>query len=305
MIEKNVSFYSEGKLLQGMLYFPDRMEPGKKYAALLPCSGYNGFNAFYPKLFARSFTEQGFICLGFDYRGFGGSEGEAGRVILDEQADDARNAITFLGHQQEVDPHKIGILGWGMGASHAIRVAAADRRVKAVAGINGFYNGERWLKAVHGYAGWCRILQAVAEDRIQRVLKGKSNVVDSFHHYPLDPITDRHVQVELSGIEGFGRETNIQFTDSMIGMNAEAVIKNISPRSLLIAHGARNMLHPVDESVAAFQAADEPKEYYEIDGEHNDFMYHDHAEYRKLIRALVQFFHKNLHGPRTDVGVFP
>ncbi|RBP85485.1 X-Pro dipeptidyl-peptidase-like protein, partial [Cytobacillus firmus] len=145
MQERQISFYSEGFKLDGTIYLPDDYQQGEKRPAIIPNSGYQGFNEFYPRLFARNLTELGYVCLGFDYRGFAGSEGQQGRVILDEQVQDVRNAITFLQTQDEVNPENIGLIGWGMGASNVVRVAAADKRVKAVAALNGFYNGERWL----------------------------------------------------------------------------------------------------------------------------------------------------------------
>ncbi|MBO9606572.1 MAG: alpha/beta hydrolase [Paenibacillaceae bacterium] len=290
MNEQPISFYSEGLKLKGTLYYPEDYEEGKRYPAVIPNSGYNGFNGFYPKLFARNFTRYGYICLGFDYRGFAESEGERGRVILDEQVADIRNAVTFMAHHPAVDPRKIGILGWGMGASNVIRAAAIDQRIAAVAGLNGFYRGDRWLRSIHTYTNWHHILKEVEEDRIRRVTTGHSLRVDPFLYYPLDPSTDGHVNVELAHIDGFGEQASMQFTESIIELNAEKSAADISPRPLFVAHGKRNLLHPVEESQALFEAARQPKYYYEIDGEHNDFMYHDHPQFQALIRELVHFF---------------
>ncbi|HZG72473.1 MAG TPA: alpha/beta fold hydrolase, partial [Chondromyces sp.] len=170
MIERQVYFYSEGYKLDATLYLPDDYIQGEKRPAIIPNSGYQGFNEFYPRLFARNLTEAGYVCLGFDYRSFANSEGVKGRVILDEQVEDIQNAITFLAMQEEVDPDNIGILGWGMGASNVVRVAANDKRVKAVAALNGFYNGERWLRSIHSYVEWNELVETVEEDRKQRVL---------------------------------------------------------------------------------------------------------------------------------------
>src|SRR5699024_11094977 len=174
VIEKKISFYSEGYLLQGTLYLLDALKEGEKRPAIIPNSGYNGFNQFYPMMFAKHLTQSGYICLGFDYRGSADSEGERGRVILSEQVQDINNAITFLQLQENVDHNRIGLIGWGMGASHVIEVTAKNKRVSAVAALNVFYNGERWLKSVHTYRDWRNILETLEEDRIRRVTKGDS-----------------------------------------------------------------------------------------------------------------------------------
>jgi uncharacterized protein len=295
MKERQISFYSEGFKLDGTLYLPDDYQPGEKRPAIIPNSGYNGFNNFYPRLFARNLTEAGYVCLGFDYRGWAESEGERGRVILDEQVQDIINAITFLSIQEEVDPEQLGLVGWGMGASNVVRAAAADKRVKAVAALNGFFNGERWLKSIHSYVEWNNILKMIREDQVRRVTTGQSLLVEPFIHYPLDPATDNNVNIDLAINFPFGKQTALQFTESVANMNAEKVAQDISPRALFVAHGKDNLLHPLDESLALYEAAKEPKQIYLINGKHNDFMYHEHPIFQDLIENLAEFFQTHLN----------
>ncbi|KEF36310.1 Alpha/beta hydrolase family [Schinkia azotoformans MEV2011] len=303
MKERQISFYSEGYKLEGTVYLPDDYVEGEKRPAIIPNSGYNGFNEFYPRLFARNLTEAGFVCLGFDYRGFANSEGENGRVILDEQVEDIMNAITFLQVQPEVDSERIGLIGWGMGGSNVVRVAAKDKRVKAVAALNGFYDGERWLKSIHSYVEWMEIVKTVEQDRITRVTTGKSELADPFIHYPLDPATDDYVQKELAPLSPFGKQTQIQFTDSIMNMNAEKVAKEISPIPLFVGHGKDNLLHPLEESKGLYEAAQEPKQFYLIDGKHNDFMYHEHPVFQALTSELALFFNTNLNFSANKVEI--
>jgi len=297
---KKISFYSEGCKLNGTLYLPDDYQAGEKRPAIIPNSGYQGFDEFYPRLFANYLTKAGYVCLGFDYRGMARSEGEQGRVLLEEQVQDVRNAISFLELQDEVDPERIGLIGWGMGASNVIRAAAQDQRVKAVAGLNGFYNGERWLRSIHSYVDWHNILQTVKEDRARRVTTGKSKPEATFIHYPLDPATSDYVAKELSGVYGFGKQTQLQFTESIIELNCDKVIAEIATRPVFIAHGKDNLLHPTDESKAVYAAAAEPKRYYEIDGKHNDFMLQDHPVFDALVEELKDFFAAPLKAGEYD-----
>jgi fermentation-respiration switch protein FrsA (DUF1100 family) len=294
MQERQISFYSEGYKLDGTVYLPDDYQPGEKRPAIIPNSGYQGFNEFYPRLFAKNLTEAGYVCLGFDYRGFANSEGKKGKVLLDEQVEDIKNAISFLQIQEEVDPENIGLIGWGMGGANVVRVAAVDKRIKAVAALNGFYNGERWLKSIHTYVEWNNILKTIEEDRVRRVTTGESLLEDPFIHYPLDPATNDYVNKELVPLSPFGKQTAIQFTESIATMNADKVAAEISPRPLFVAHGKDNLLHPLDESVALYEAAKEPKQFYLIDGKHNDFMYHQHPVFQELVQQLKDFFGKHL-----------
>jgi hypothetical protein len=294
MQERQAPFYSDGYRLDGTIYLPDDYRPREQRPAIIPCSGYQGVQAFYPRLLARQFTQAGYVCLGFDYRGFARSEGPRGRVILDEQVVDIRHAITWLGLQPEVDPQRLGLVGWGMGAANVVRVTAQDTRVRAVAALNGFYDGTRWLRTIHAYVTWQEMLHTIAEDRIRRVTTGHSQRVEPFLHYPLDPDTAAHVQKELATLPGFGEQVTLEFSESLTLLNAEKDVTAIAPRPLFIAHGTQNRLHPVDESLALYAAAKDPKELYLLPGKHNDFMYHDHAVFRRLMTRLFAFFERSL-----------
>lgn len=289
MITKDTAFYSEGCRLTATVYLPDDVDPQRQYPALVVNSGYQGFNAFYPKMFAARLTELGFVCLGFDYRGMADSEGEKGRVLIEEQAQDVRNAIAFLRVQDGVDPARVGLVGWGMGAANVILAAQKDREVSGVAALNGFYDGERWLKAIHSHTEFEQLRDEVAEDRRRRVLTGTSQLADTFHHYPLDPATSAYVQQELAQVHGFGHPTGIQFTESILDLHVENDVAALDA-PLFIGHGARNALHPYEEAERLFAAATSPKALYTIDGRHNDFMYVDDPEFVQLCERLAEFF---------------
>ncbi|WP_017549831.1 alpha/beta hydrolase [Salinicoccus carnicancri] len=292
MIEKNIHFYSEGLKLRGTLYYPENIDEKGTSPAIIANSGYQGFNEFYPRMFAKKMTEAGYICLGFDYRGFADSEGEKGTVLIEQQVEDINNAVTFLQFQEEVDHNRIGLIGWGMGAANVILVTENNENVAAVASLNGFYNGERWLKSIHSYKEWIQILETVKADRIQRVVEGESQLVDPFIHYPLDPATKDYVEKELSSVYGFGYKTRLQFTESIINLNAERSVQEIESTPLFIGHGEENILHPYEEALALYDSACSPKTLFTIKGKHNDFMYSDHPEFNLLCKHLVTFFER-------------
>jgi fermentation-respiration switch protein FrsA (DUF1100 family) len=290
VIEKEAAFYSEGSRLKATIYYPDHLPEGGRSAALVINSGYQGFNEFYPKLFAGPMTDRGLVCLGFDYRGMADSEGQKGRVLIEEQTQDVRNAVTFIRSQDDVDPARVGLVGWGMGAANVILAAEKGGGVAGVAALNGFYNGERWLKSVRAYDDLLGMVEQIARDRVQRVLKGESELADTFTHYPLDPANDDYVQKELASVHGFGHPTRLQFTESILDLKVEQVVADLAPTPLFIAHGTQNSLHPFAEAEALFDAARSPKTLYSVNGRHNDFMYSDHPEFLLLCERLYEFF---------------
>jgi pimeloyl-ACP methyl ester carboxylesterase len=80
------------------------------------------------------------VTLAFDHRGFGESGGR--RQYEDSQGKlaDLRAAIGLLASHPRVDPARLGLVGVCLGGGYAMRAAATDPRVRAVAGIAGAYN---------------------------------------------------------------------------------------------------------------------------------------------------------------------
>jgi hypothetical protein len=127
---------------------------------------------------------------------------------------------------------------------------------------------------------------------VRRVLEGESKLADTFAHYPLDPATDDYVQKELAQVYGFGHPTRLRFTESIMDLKVERVVKDLAPTPLFIGHGSRNSLHPYDEALALYASASSPKTLYTIDGRHNDFMYSDHPQFLMLCDQLKGFFER-------------
>jgi len=73
--------------------------------------------------------DRGFGALSIDVRAHGESEGETVRY----DGTDALAAYQYLLTRPDVDPDKIGVLGWSLGAMIAIQAAADEPGLKAVA----------------------------------------------------------------------------------------------------------------------------------------------------------------------------
>ena len=74
MKTREVVFYSEGDKMAGTVYLPDDYKDGEKRPCIIANSGWTGLNMVYPALFSRAMTAKGYVCMGFDYRGFKPSE---------------------------------------------------------------------------------------------------------------------------------------------------------------------------------------------------------------------------------------
>src|SRR5438093_126173 len=154
MRNEQVFFYSEGAKVKGILRLPD--EPGSGRPGIVQGPGWLGLmdSKLYER-YHRSFTEAGYAVLVFDYRGFGDSEGEKGLILPQLQAEDIRNAITYLETRPEVDSRRIGLFGsGGTGGANPIYVAAIDQRVKCVVSNYAFASGREWLRSMRREYEW-------------------------------------------------------------------------------------------------------------------------------------------------------
>ncbi len=168
---RSVTIWSHGVKMAGDLYLPRKREPGEKLPAIVFCAGTGGTKKGLPTRLGPILAKNGFICLGFDYRGWGESESELlvtekvagpdaegvvtvkGKPIrwqmnLLDQTYDIRAAISFLQGEKDVDANRIGLFGSSYGGGLVTLMAAIDPRVKcAAAQVSGLGIGPQADKA--------------------------------------------------------------------------------------------------------------------------------------------------------------
>lgn len=97
--------------------------------------GVRGYRPF--RDIADTLTRRGIAVLRMDDRGFGGSEGDAGRATTRDFAGDIAAAVAYLRTQPEIDPDRIAVVGHSEGGIIAPMVAVADPRLRAAVLIAG------------------------------------------------------------------------------------------------------------------------------------------------------------------------
>jgi dipeptidyl aminopeptidase/acylaminoacyl peptidase len=116
---------SDGLTLKGW-YVPSRNR-----AAVILVHGYGGNRSeLLPE--ARLLAKHRFGVLLFDSRAHGESEGEI-LTYGDRERRDLRAAVDFLARQADIDPERVGALGFSAGASAVVLAAAEDQRLRAIA----------------------------------------------------------------------------------------------------------------------------------------------------------------------------
>jgi uncharacterized protein len=171
--QKLITYYSEGDVIVGDLYWPDGLDLTKRHPAILQCQGFTGIRDMVQPLFAKFFTDAGYVALAIDYRGWGDSGGERGRLAPLEQVDDVRNGLTYLETLDFVDPKRLGVFGASFGALIGPYVAAVDERVKATAGMVGVAHGFEAVTNRRTRAQMEEWKAKVAEARTRRVLRNE------------------------------------------------------------------------------------------------------------------------------------
>jgi uncharacterized protein len=171
---------------------------------------------------AIRFQQAGYNVLTFDFRAHGLSGGRFTSVGHHE-AKDVLGGVAYLLGRPEVDPSRIGVVGFSMGAAATIRAAAVCPEIAAVV-------------ADSAYAAF---VDAVRYSFRQ---------VAVLPHYPFAPLALRCARWIVN-------------TDAR-QLRPVDVISLISPRPILITHGGADEIVPAQHARLLFQAAEEPKELW-------------------------------------------
>lgn len=255
-MERSVEFYCRGERIAALLHLPEGAGPGAALPAIVLCHGYFAIKEQWIPEYARRFVDAGFAALTFDYRGFGESEGARGWLSPYEQVRDIRAAMSFMELREEVDPNRIGLWGTSFGCGHVVVAASLDGRAKAVVAQGGFGDADRLLRR-RGHEAYSQVTAMIEEDRTRRVLEGRSKCIP-FAAMLNDEET---LNATLEVMKRYPR-MNVE-----LPIEALAEIREYKPECrapyvtapILVIGAENDALVPVDESVAIYERAEEPK----------------------------------------------
>jgi alpha/beta superfamily hydrolase len=135
MRKTRVSFPSDNLILKGILAIPEGAGPFPAVIVCHPHPLYGGSmdNNVVHSL-CETLTQASLASFKFNFRGVGGSQGEYGQGIGEQE--DVKAAISFISTVKEVDSERIGLAGYSAGAGFALPVGVNDARIKALAAIS-------------------------------------------------------------------------------------------------------------------------------------------------------------------------
>ena len=153
-----VSIPADDVDLAGHLRVPER-SGSEPLPALVFTGPFTGVKEQVAGHYAQRLAERGFITLAFDHRNFGGSGGHrrqhedpAGKLA------DLSAATSYLANHDEVDADRLGCVGICMGGGYALKHAAFDRRIKALAVVAAAFNDPKVMRAGIGPAGYRQMM---------------------------------------------------------------------------------------------------------------------------------------------------
>jgi alpha-beta hydrolase superfamily lysophospholipase len=268
--KRTVTYYSEGTVIVADLYLPDGLDTTRRHPAILQAQGFTGIRDMVQPLFADYLTRAGYVTLAIDYRGWGDSGGERGRLAPLEQVDDVRNGLWYLETLPFVDPDRLGIFGASFGALIGPYTAAIDPRVKATMGWVGVADG---VEAVTNWRtpeqmqAWAR---QAADARRARVLTNEVDrslkVMDVF-------IDDQSMAWEPAMWEAVPKWRNMFGFDSIgrvMDFRPIDIVHRAEGRALGFLLATEDQTASPDSYRALYEAAREPKRLIEVPAGHYD-----------------------------------
>ncbi|WP_426246687.1 alpha/beta hydrolase [Nocardioides sp. LHG3406-4] len=290
-------FFSNGHRLDADLHLPDDDGRGAPYPIVIAASGYQGLKVIHPERFARALTPLGYAVLAFDYRGFGLSEGERGRLVPQEWVLDVRAAVDRVSAHPGLDADRIALVGWGLGGGVVVAEAAEDPRVKVVASCNGIADGYRSTRKMHDEASWSDLLARIESDRGHRSEHGRSEITSPWDivRLDLDDRTDGYVGEELYKAPGFGAGVNLESADYLLRFRPADYAARLVDQPLLVVHGEDNQLHKLEEGQDLHAAAGGKKHLEVLEGKgHTEWMFDEDPTFKQMTSVIDGFFREGL-----------
>jgi len=285
---ERITFRSEGVDLVGDLRLAGT---GERRPAIALTGPFTGVKEQVTGTYAELLAMAGLTTLAFDHRGFGESGGRRQHEDSQGKLADLRAAVSALAARPEVDPARIGLAGICLGGGYAIRAAAADPRVKAVAGIAGGYNSPARMAQAMGTGGYRAALAAALErydEYLPAVAPGGAEAAmggdEPYAYYGTPRSRSPHWRNEVTRGS----------LHSLMTFDALGAASLLAATPLLIVHGKTDAYCSPDLARALYEAKPGDKEILWLDaGRHID-LYDEKPYVNQAAEAAADFLRRKL-----------
>jgi uncharacterized protein len=291
-----VSFTSNGLRIAGLFFTPEGREGERAPAIVIGHPG-GGVKEQTASIYAQRLADKGYATLVFDAAYQGESEGGP-RGLEDpyQRSEDVKSAVSYLTTRDDVDDDRIGALGICASGGYVPFAAQTDHRIKAVATVSGFDNGDMVRNGI-GRTQNPAVLQEML-DTAGALRTAEARGEDPTYTFWVPPTPEE-------GGEGYEyyrtprgqhpRSDNkmlVRSVDRLAQFDAYRFMAMISPRPLLMIAGTEAFSRYFSEEAVAL--AQEPKELLLIEGATHMSMYDQDEHVTPAVDKLDEFFGKAL-----------
>lgn len=285
----SINFFSEGSKIAAHLYLPSPISV--PLPAIILCHGFAGVKELLLPSFARYFSERGYAALCFDYRGFGESEGERGRLVPEYQIRDIQNAITYLQSREDIDGDKIGLWGSSFGGANAIVTAARDKRVKCLCVQLTFGDGERVITGAMSPEEKSKFLDTIRKMQQKKVTSNRELMVP-IHKVLSDEQSKTFYNENVVLFPALENKIPFLTVAETLGHKPELFLDDLAI-PIHIVSATDDSVNPPQESQILYEKAHEPKTHLVVKGASHYKVYE--GEFFNLVaNAQMEWFRKYL-----------
>jgi pimeloyl-ACP methyl ester carboxylesterase len=235
------------------------LQPGvKPTSAVIFCTGWGGTRSLGTNaaLFATGLTERlDTLFFNFDYSGWGGSEGPRNRLDPLREVNDVRSAVSYLTQRYPELADRIVLYGISFGGGIVPVAGAEDLRVAAVVALSGYASGERFLRDQRAHWQWVEFKERLERDRLQRVVSGKSELIDPNEIMLRDPEAAAYNQMLLDQYPDRRWQLDLVSAERIVEFDVAGRVGALRDRPSLFIHSERDLLIPWQSNRAVADAA--------------------------------------------------
>lgn len=297
MSETPFEFHSDGLALAGVLRVPSGTAPEHGWPTLVFTGPLSGVKEQVVGGYAGRLTAAGYATLAFDHRTFGASEGEprqhensAGKLA------DLRDAVSALAIHPAVDADRIGAVGICLGGGYALRFAAFDPRIKAVACVAGGYNDPAAMRSAMGGDGYRAQLARFADAASEQYRSGQVAYLAAVSDDEDEPAVMAGAEpfayygTERSASPGWANRLTLQSVRELITMDLAIGADFLGPTPLLVVHGTTDAFCSPEGARAVFERATGPAEILWLDTTNHIDLYDRPTYVDAAVERAVEFF---------------
>ncbi|AZF15606.1 MULTISPECIES: alpha/beta hydrolase [Pseudomonas] len=274
---ESVSVSSGGEQLAVRIYPSTSVIPAP---VLVLCHGFCGIQNVVLPEFAFAFAQAGYNVITFDYRGFGESGGERGRLQTKMQIEDIHAVVNWVSQQPSFDTSRIGLWGTSLGGCHVITVGAQNPLVKCIISQTAFADGEILITSAMSIKEESKLFSTLNRMQEKKESSGRELFVP-----PLMVLDDEQSRVFFEKHQKFNPQLNtkIPFLTVREIINYKPVIMAMSVRQpVLVVAAEHDIVNPPDQAVRLYEALHAEKTIIMLEGAGHYDVYEGDTHFKVL-----------------------